>query len=409
MVEESFVRSESARCLQCYDAPCASACPAGITIPRFIRMLQSGNYQGAAEVVRSCNPLVSICSAVCPTEELCHKNCTRGKLDNAINIRELHDFASKNDDGKPIRFESNKRVAIVGAGPCGLACAFELRKLGIMATVFDEEGEGGVPSTQLPKARLDERRLKEDLGFLRKFGVKVQKKKVKTDELESLKKEYGAVFLAVGAQVSRKLGIPGEEARGCYPASEFLKGAKDGEITHKGIGDDVVIIGGGNVALDAACVARSLGSARVTVAYRRSRNEMPAWKAELEDAIERGVEFAFQRAPVKLVVNCGKVTGIVLQKMELKGKDSSGRPKPVPIVGSDYEMSATAVISAIGQEAPSWPVKMEGGKIVVSDFKTSIEGIFAGGDAINGGMTISQAVGDGRVAAQIIAQYLGGA
>jgi len=386
-----------------------NACPAGITIPRFIRMLASGNYQGAAEVVRTCNPFISICSAVCPTEELCHKNCSRAKIDSGIRIKELHDFAFRYDNGKPINFESNKKVAIVGAGPCGLACAFELRKMGILATVFEEDAEGGIPATQIPSHRLEQKRLVEDLEFLKKFGIRVQKKKIKPEDLESLKKEYGAVFLAVGAQHSKQLGIPGEDAKGCYPASEFLKLAKDKEITHKTLGDDVLVIGGGNVAIDSACVAKEIGCENVTIVYRRTRKEMPAWKSEIEEAINRGVEFLFLRAPVKVVVNKGKVSGLQVQKMELKGKDDSGRPKPIAIKGSEYEIPASAVISAIGQEAPNFPVKMENGKIVVKDFKTSIDGVFAGGDAINGGMTISQAVGDGRAAAHAIFKYLGGA
>jgi len=404
---------ESERCLQCFDAPCKAACPVHISIPKFITMIRTGNIRGAAEVVRTSNALINVCGKICPEETFCQSVCTRAKQDEPIRIRELHFFATQEEakkgfsETKPFPM-LKKKVAIVGAGPSGLGCAFELSKLGYAVDVFDKRRPGGVPRNSIPAFRLADRELEYDMKFLSKF-FSIKKRFVNGKEFKEMQKFYNAIFLSVGLGKDRAAGIPGERRKGVLPVLEFLGMAKANPKGVK-VGRKVVIIGGGNVSLDAAATAKRLGAESVILVYRRSEKEMRVWKAELEESRKQGVEIRFLTNPVA-VVGKRKVNGLKCRQTKLsKQKDASGRPIPVEVKGSDFVLAADTVLVAIGQSiAADWldGFEREKGYIKVDkDFQTSVAGIFAGGDMIAGEGTIVQSVATGKHAAQAIHDYI---
>jgi dihydropyrimidine dehydrogenase (NAD+) subunit PreT len=405
---------ESERCLQCFDAPCTSACPTHIEIPKFIGMIRSGNVRGAAEVVKTSNALANTCGKICPEEVFCQFVCTRGKQDQAIKIRELHFFATQYEAKAGFSRTSDfpsptNKVAVVGGGPAGLGCAFELSKLGHEVEVFNAGMTGGVPRNSIPPFRLSNIDLETDTRFLSKF-FKIRKKAIDGNSFKQMQQSYDAIFLAVGLGEDRTLGIPGEKLKGVIPVLEFLERAKSNP-TKTTKWKKTVVVGGGNVSLDAAATAKRMGAESVIVIYRRSEREMRVWKGELDEARKQGIEIRFLTNPVGFVGK-GKVRGVKCRLTKLSTrKDKSGRPIPVEVEGSDFILEVDLVIVAIGQKIKAdW---LEGinrnraGYVEVDDrFRTSIEGVFAGGDMIAGEGTIVQSVAHGKHAAQAIHDYV---
>jgi NADPH-dependent glutamate synthase beta subunit-like oxidoreductase len=408
-------RMEAERCLQCFDAPCEQACPAHIHIPTFIGMIRSGNTIGAAEVVKKSNALINVCGKICPEETFCQSVCTRSKQDDPIRIRELHFFVTQEEARQGFSNvqhvpNSNKKIAVIGAGPSGLGCAFELSKFGHRVDVFEKTKPGGVPRKSIPAFRLAETELDDDIKFLSKY-FSIKKKAVNGTVFKQMRRSYDAVFLAVGLGKDRPAGIRGENIKGVLPVLKFLETAKvhPKKVT---LGKTVVIIGGGNVSLDAAATAKRLGAENVILMYRRSEKEMRVWKAELEEARKQGVEIRFLTIPVA-VTGKKKVDGITCRRTKLsKQKDRSGRAIPAEVKGSDYHLEADTIIVAIGQViAADWleEIELEKGYVKVDDgFQTSQKGVFAGGDMISGEGTIVQSVAQGKHAAQAIHEYVCG-
>jgi glutamate synthase (NADPH/NADH) small chain len=376
-------------------------------------MIRSSNIIGAAKVAKTSNALINVCGKICPEETFCQSVCTRGKQDEPIKIRELHFFATQEEakhgflKTKPF-LKLSKKVAVIGAGPSGLGCAFELAKLGYKVDVFDKGKPGGVPRNSIPAFRLADKELESDTKFLSKY-FSLKKKTVDRKAFTQIQKSYDAAFLAVGLGKDRPVGIPGEELKGVLPVLKFLESAKANPKKTK-IGKQVIIVGGGNVSLDAAATAKRLGAESVILIYRRSEKEMRVWKAELEEARKQGIEIRFLTNPIA-VVGKTKVQGIACRRTKLsKQKDKSGRPIPVEVKGSDFVLDADTLIVAIGQSiAANWleGFEREKGYIKIDEnFQTSVEKIFAGGDMISGEGTIVQSVANGKHAAQAIHHYL---
>ena len=407
-------QTEAERCLQCADAPCTDACPTHIDIPKFIRMIWSGNVIGAAEVVKASNALANTCGKICPEEVFCQSVCTRAKQDSPIQIRELHFFATQTERKKGYSktrlFPAiDGAVAVIGAGPAGLSCAFELTKLGYKVTVYDKGTVGGVPRNSIPSFRLRDEELESDTQFLSKF-FRLKKEDVNRRLFEEIRHHHEAVFLAIGLGLDRPVGIAGERLKGVVPVLQFLHKAKNA-LTDISIGNRVVIIGGGNVSLDAAAAAKRLGAESVVLLYRRGETEMRVWKSELTEARKQGVELRFMTTPVA-IVGKGDVTGVMCRQTKLMNEtDASGRRIPMEVRGSDFLLDADAVIVAIGQKVGAeWLedfAKTENGTIKVNNnFQTSVAGVFAGGDMVLGEGTIVQSVAHGKQAAHAIHEYV---
>ena len=406
------VRTEAERCLQCFDAPCIQACPTHINVPAFMRMIRSGNIIGAAEVVRTSNALANICGKICPEETFCQSVCTRSKKDSPIEIRGLHFFATQQEVKKGIASikqfpKSGKKVAVLGAGPAGLACAFELSKLGYTVDVFDKNKPGGVPRTSIPAFRLADEDLESDTKFLSQY-FSLKNKSINGKSFKRIWKSYDAIYLAIGLGKDRPVGIPGEKLKGVLPVLDFLESVKAHPKNVK-IGKRVAIVGGGNVSLDAAATARRLGAENVILIYRRSEKELRVWNAELEEARKQGVEIRFLTIPIA-VIGKNKVEGVKCRRTKLSRQlDTSGRPIPVEVKDSDFTIDADNVIIAVGQSiAADWlqGFTYERGYIKVDEnFRTSVERVFAGGDMIAGEGTIVQSVAQGKHSGQAIHEY----
>jgi dihydropyrimidine dehydrogenase (NAD+) subunit PreT len=405
---------ESERCLQCYDSPCTLACPTHIDVPTFIGMIRSGNVIGAAEVVKTSNALANTCGKICPEEIFCQSVCTRAKQDSPIQIRELHFYATQTESKKG--FSRTKvfhvidgSVAVIGGGPSGLSCAFELTKLGYKVDLYEKDGLGGVPRNSIPSFRLAPDELESDTNFLSRY-FKAKKEEVNARLFGEIRHNHKAVFLAVGLGEDRTVGIPGERLKGVQPVLHFLHKAKT-HASEMSIGDRVVIIGGGNVSLDAAATAKRLGAESVVLIYRRTEAEMRVWKSELNEARRQGVEIRFLTNPVA-IVGKSEVSGVMCRHTRLsKEKDESGRRVPVEVKGSDFVIDADTVIVAIGQKVEAeWLEGFErtaGGYLKVDkNFHTSVAGVFAGGDMVAGEGTIVQAVAHGKQAAHAIHEHI---
>jgi dihydropyrimidine dehydrogenase (NAD+) subunit PreT len=413
-MNQQQAQTESERCLQCYDSPCTEACPTHIDIPKFIGMIRSSNVIGAAEVVKTSNALANTCGKICPEEVFCQSVCTRAKQDSPIQIRELHFYATqleaKKGFSKTRMFPTTDgTVAVIGAGPAGLSCAFELTKLGYKVNVFDKDGIGGVPRNSIPSFRLADQELESDTRFLSRF-FKMKKEDVNGRMFEEIRHHHRAVFLAMGLGKDRPVGIPGERLKGVLPVLQFLHKAK-AQPSDISIGNRVVVVGGGNVSLDAAATAKRLGAESVILIYRRGESEMRVWKSELNEARRLGIELRFLTNPVAFVGK-SEVTGVICRHTRLgKETDASGRRVPVEVKGSDFVIDADTVIVAIGQTvAADWLEgfeKKDNDFIKVNkNFHTSVAGVFAGGDMVAGEGTIVQSVAQGKTAAHAIHGYL---
>ncbi len=405
-------RAEAERCLYCFDAPCISACPTHIDIPAFISMIRSGNILGAAEVVKSSNALANVCGKICPEEIYCQSVCNRAKEDTPIQIRELHFFATQHEAKSgysAVRQSqiSGKEIAVVGGGPTGLGCAFELSKLGHKVTLYDEKGLGGVPKNSIPAFRLTHDELMDDVKFLKKHFI-TKKENITPGTLNRLTQQFDATYIGIGLGKDRALGLKGESLKGVLPVLWFLETAKCGKMS---VGQRVVVVGGGNVSLDAAATAKRLGASHVVLIYRRSEGEMKVWKSELEEARKQGVEIRFLTNPIE-IIGKKRVAGIKCRQTALsKKKDASGRRVPMEVQGSDFIVDADTIIIAIGQVIGADFVKKfklnnRGFIAVDRKFRTSVPGVFAGGDAISGEGTIVQSVSHGKQAAWAMHEYL---
>jgi len=422
--------SEAERCLQCKRAPCIQGCPVNINIPKFIREIREGDFRAAIRTIKETNNLPAICGRVCPQETQCQAVCTLGKKYEPVAIGRLERFVADweyehgvelPEVGKPTGF----RVAVVGSGPAGLTCAADLRRFGHAVTIFEALHEpGGVLMYGIPEFRLPKRIVRAEIENLLKMGVELKLnvvvgRTVTIDELFA--RGYHAVFVGSGAGLPKFLGIPGENLIGIYSANEFLTRVNLMRAylfpeydTPVKVGKVVAVVGGGNVAMDAARTALRLGAERVIVLYRRTEAEMPARREEIHHAKEEGVEFEFLVNPVRFLDSGGKVSGVECIRMELGEPDESGRRRPIPIPNSNFVIPVDTVIVAIGNDphplvprtTPGLATTKHGTIVADEEGRTSREGVFAGGDIVTGAATVISAMGAGKRAAFAIHRYL---
>ncbi len=434
---EAQVRLEAERCLNCKNEPCVNGCPVRVPIPRFISQIQKGDYKAAVDIIKETNLLPSVCGRVCPQEKQCQLECTVGKslkdIGKAVAIGRLERFVAdwERENGQvtppQVKPKTGKKVAVIGSGPAGITVAADLAREGHEVHLFEAfHKTGGVMVYGIPEFRLPKAIVQAEIDQLTKMGVKIQTNFLvgRTRKIEDLLKKDGfdAAFVGVGAGLPKFLGCPGENLVGVFSANEYLTRAnlmKAYDSKHAATpiykSKIVAVIGGGNVAMDAARMALRLGAEQVHVIYRRTRDEMPARAEEVAHAEEEGIQFNFLRNPTKILGNDkGRVVGMEVQKFQLGEPDSSGRRSPVPIPGSEYQFDCDTVIVALGNESNPLLVKTtEGlvvdkkGRIVVGgDQKTSLERVYAGGDIVLGAATVILAMGEGRRAAAAINELL---
>jgi len=434
---EEDAKSEASRCLQCKKPLCVGGCPVSVNIPGFIGQIAKGDYTKALETLRETNSLPAVCGRVCPQETQCEALCILGKKEKPIAIGRLERFAADHgaivtkdaqteEKDTPITPPTNKKVAVVGSGPAGLTAAAQLAKDGHKVTLFEAFHEaGGVLVYGIPEFRLPKQIVKEEVEYIRSLGVDIQLNAVigRAETVDELLGPlgYDAVFLATGAGLPTFLGIEGENLIGVYSANEFLtrinlmKAYKfpeyDTPVKH---GGKVIVVGGGNVAMDAARCALRLGS-KVTIVYRRSEEELPARREEVENAMEEGIVFNLLTNPVRILEKDGWVAGMECIKMELGEPDESGRRRPVAKEGSEFTIDADTVIIAIGTSpnplipatTPDLEVSKWGTIIASDDGATSKKYVYAGGDVVTGAATVISAMGAGRIAASAISEIIG--
>ena len=422
--DDDTAKLEAERCLQCKKPGCMKGCPLHNDIPSFIRLLRQGQIEDAYWTIRKTSSLPAVCSRVCPQEFQCEGSCIRGKKGEpvAIGLLERYVVDWMVGHGKnlmePCALPTGHKVAIVGSGPAGMTVAYNLAHQGIKCTIYDNLPVlGGMLSVGIPPFRLPRDIVKAEFDALKACGVEIIDEITigKDKSLEEIKSEgFGAVFLGVGAHESRKLGIPGEELEGVLHGVDYLRDVFLGKDVD--LGSRVVVVGGGNVAIDVARVTLRLGSKDVFILYRRTRKEMPASEAEIHHMEEEGVNVEFLAAPVAIHGEDGRLKKIECIRMELGEPDESGRRRPVPIDGSNFFIEADAVVAAISQRVD--PTVVSGidikrtpwGTFEVNPdtLQTSVPWIFAGGDDVLGPQTVAKAAYQGRVAARSIELFLNG-
>lgn len=438
--EEAAI-DEAMRCLNCKNMPCVDGCPVKIHIPEFIARIKEGDFEGAYQIISRSSSLPAVCGRVCPQETQCEARCVRGIKGESVGIGRLERFVADWHNTfcteAPVRPTPNgHRVAVVGSGPSGLTCAGDLAKKGYSVTVYEAlHTAGGVLVYGIPEFRLPKAIVAKEVETLKALGVSVETnvvigKTLTVDELFDM--DFEAVFIGSGAGLPSFMGIPGEALKGVYSANEYLtrsnlmKAYREDSDTPIMKGGSVAVVGGGNVAMDAARTALRLGAEKVYVIYRRSMDELPARHEEVEHAMEEGVEFHLLTNPTEILgytnpddprdPRNGFVTGIRYQKMELGEPDERGRRRPVAIEGSEFTMPVDTVIMSIGttpnplikSTTEGLEVNSRGGIIVNEDGLTSRTAVYAGGDAVTGAATVISAMGAGKVAAKAIDEYLSG-
>ncbi len=421
---------EAKRCLHCKNKPCTNGCPVQIDIPSFIAQVAEGNFAEAYKIITKSSSLPAVCGRVCPQETQCEAKCVRGIKGEPVAIGRLERFVADWHNAQPETavekpVSNGHKVAVIGSGPSGLACASDLAKKGYDVTVFEAlHVAGGVLSYGIPEFRLPKSIVQKEIDGLKALGVKIETNTVvgKTVSIDELMNDEGfeSVFIGSGAGLPRFMNIKGENLNGVYSANEFLtrinlmKAYKSDSSTPVQAGKKAVIVGGGNVAMDAARCARRMG-ADVYIVYRRTENELPARAEEVEHAKEEGIIFKFLTNPVEIKSDeKGWVKSIVCQQMELSEPDASGRAKPVPVPDAFFEIEADSVIMSIGT-SPNPLIKSTtdgldtqkwGGIIADESGLTSKEGVYAGGDAVTGAATVILAMGAGKTAAAAMDEYM---
>ena len=436
---EEIAIAEAERCLNCKTMPCVSGCPVKIRIPEFIAKIRENDFEGAYRIISQSSALPAVCGRVCPQETQCESKCVRGIKGEPVGIGRLERFVADwhnahSDEAAATAPKNGKRVAIVGSGPSGLTCAGDLARLGYSVTVFEAlHTAGGVLVYGIPEFRLPKSIVAKEVEGLKKMGVEVLTnmiigKTLTVDELFEM--GYEAVFIGSGAGLPSFMGIPGESLKGVYSANEFLtranlmKAYRDVSDTPIMKGGKVAVVGGGNVAMDAARTALRLGAEKVYIIYRRSMEELPARREEVEHAIEEGIEFKLLNNPTEILgyenpddkrdPKNGFVRAIRCIRMELGEPDERGRRRPVEVKGSEYDVDVDTVIISIGTSpnplikdtTKDLLVNSRGGIVVTEDARTSREGVYAGGDAVTGAATVISAMGAGKLAAEAIDKYL---
>ena len=429
--EEEAV-AEAKRCLNCKNAQCMKGCPVSINIPAFIAQVKEGNFEEAYHIISESSALPAVCGRVCPQESQCEGKCIRGIKGEPVAIGKLERFVAdwaREHGIKPKKAEklNGHKVAVIGSGPAGLTCAGDLAKLGYDVTIFEALHEAGgvliygIPEFRLPKSKV----VAAEVENVKALGVKIETnvvigKAVTIDELME-KEGFEAVFIGSGAGLPRFMGIPGEQAMGVFSANEFLtrnnlmKAFRDDYDTPIKAGKKVVVVGGGNVAMDAARTAKRLG-AEVHIVYRRGEEELPARKEEVHHAKEEGIIFDLLQNPTEILVDeDGWVKGCRVIKMELGEPDASGRRSPVEIPGSEYEIEADTVIMSLGTSpnplisSTTKGLDINRRKCIIAEEETgatSKDGVYAGGDAVTGAATVILAMGAGKTAAKVIDEFL---
>jgi glutamate synthase (NADPH/NADH) small chain len=422
---------EAGRCLQCRKPLCVKGCPVHIPIPQFIKAIKEGDFKNAIDLIKTASFLPAVCGRVCPQEDQCEKNCTLGKKGEPVAIGRLERFAadyamqSYNGDSVEVAKPTGKKVAIVGSGPSGLTCAYDLAKLGHEITIFEALHEaGGVLMYGIPEFRLPKKIVGHEINLLKNIGVDIVTNAVvgKLIAIDDIMEKFDACFIGTGAGLPSFMGIEGENLNGVYSANEFLTRVNlmrayafpeyDTPIKK---GHRVAVIGGGNVAMDAVRTALRLGAKEATIIYRRSEKEMPARKEEIHHAREEGVIFELCTSPVKIIGEYGWVKAIECIRMDLCEADESGRRRPMPVKGSEFQLPVDIVVVAIGT-GPNPLVPQSTSKLALNDYgyiiadeetgRTSREGVFAGGDIVTGAATVILAMGAGKKAAKAIHEYL---
>ncbi len=424
---------EAERCLQCKKPKCVEGCPVNVDIPGFIALIKERKFMEAARKIKETNSLPAICGRVCPQETQCEEKCVLGKKSEPVAIGKLERFVADYErkmgvETPPLPPKKGKKVAIVGSGPAGLTCAGDLAKMGYDVTIFEALHEpGGVLIYGIPEFRLPKEIVKQEIDYLRKLGVEIKVDYVmgKVKTLQDLFDDgYEAIFLGLGAGLPMFLGIPGENLCGVYSANEYLTRVNlmraylfpeyDTPILK---GNRVIVVGGGNVAMDSARTALRLGSKEVVVVYRRTKAEMPARVEEVEHAEEEGIKFMFLHNPVEFIGDeNGWLKAVKVQKMKLGEPDASGRRRPIPIEGSEEVIEADVAVIAIGTRAnplllstvPELELNERGYIKILDEEKlnTTIPGVYAGGDIVTGSATVILAMGAGKKAAKAIDEYL---
>ena len=428
--DEKTAIEEAKRCLQCKNRPCVDGCPVEIDIPDFIKELAKGNIDKAVEVLKSKTTLPAVCGRVCPYENQCEGECTLNKLGEPVGIGRLERFLADYEREKGMKIPktakaTGKKVAVVGAGPAGLTCAGDLAKMGHKVTIFEAlHAPGGVLMYGIPEFRLPKAIVHAEVDFIKKLGVEINYDVVvgKTITIQELLEDFDAVFIGTGAGLPRWLNIPGESLDGVYSANEFLTRInmmKAYDFPHHctpcTVGEVAATFGAGNVAMDCARTSLRMGAKKSYIIYRRTEKEMPARNEEIHHAKEEGVIFKLLTNPVEFIGDeKGKLKAVKCIEMKLGEPDDSGRRRPIPIPGSEFTINIDTALVAIGQSPnPLVPQSMKeleterhGNLKVDEDGKTTVEGVYAGGDIATGAATVILAMGAGKKAARSIDKYL---